>query len=166
MADRPARGGGVRAHVGAARRAGELHAAIAVRYAGGAIGTISGTSAHSDIGIAENELEIDVVGSEGQFFLDIERGTARLARRGVVEEVDLGHAGGLYDCEGPPLALVDLALGRDVGNASPGELGARTVEILSAAYESARTGRPARVAERPHSHGAGATGSSHDAIGA
>jgi hypothetical protein len=35
--------------------------------------------------------------------------------------------------------LVDLALGRDVVNSSPGELGARTVELLDAAYRSANS---------------------------
>jgi hypothetical protein len=47
---------------------------------------------------------------------------------------------GAYDAEGPTNAIVDLALGRDVDNNSPGELAARTVELLDAAYRSARTG--------------------------
>jgi hypothetical protein len=54
---------------------------------------------------------------------------------------------GVYDCDGPPHALVDLALGKDVPNLSPGELGARTVEILDAAYRSARSGRLESVRE-------------------
>jgi len=37
--------------------------------------------------------------------------------------------------------LVDLALGKEVENCSPGELGARTVEILDAAYRSAASGQ-------------------------
>jgi hypothetical protein len=45
----------------------------------------------------------------------------------------------LYDCDGPPNALVDLALGTDVQNCSPGELGARAVEILDAGYRSSRS---------------------------
>jgi predicted dehydrogenase len=123
----------------------ELHDAIAIRFGGGAIGTLAGTSAHMGIGVPENELEINVVGAEGQFSLDVGNGRARLARRDGEEVVDLGTDGGLYDCDGPPHALVDLALGAAVENCAPGELGARTVEVLAAAYESARTGRPARA---------------------
>ena len=37
--------------------------------------------------------------------------------------------------------LVDLALGKEVENCSPGELGARTVEIIDAAYRSAASGK-------------------------
>jgi hypothetical protein len=54
--------------------------------------------------------------------------------------LDLEPDAGVYDCVGPIDALVDLALGRDVENRSPIELGARTVEILDAAYRSARSG--------------------------
>ena len=47
---------------------------------------------------------------------------------------------GLYNCQGPIDALVDAALGRPPANNSPAELGARTVEILEAAYRSAASG--------------------------
>jgi predicted dehydrogenase len=124
----------------------ELHDAIALRFAGGAIGTLSGTSAHNGIGVVENELTIHVVGREGQFTLDIERGRAWLGRYDGEEAVDLGHEAGLYDCDGPPNALLDLALGREgAENSAPGELGARTVEILAAAYRSAASGRSEKV---------------------
>jgi predicted dehydrogenase len=123
----------------------ELHDAVAIRFAGGAIGTLSGTSSHMGIGVPENELQIHVVGSEGQFSLDIGGGRAWLGRGDGEEAIDLGVEGGLYDCDGPPHALVDLALGTGAENCAPGELGARTVDVLAAAYESARTGRPARA---------------------
>jgi hypothetical protein len=54
----------------------------------------------------------------------------------------------LYDCEGPPNTLVDLALGKDVENYSPGELGARAVEIVDAAYRSAQSGKLEAVRAR------------------
>lgn len=124
----------------------ELHDAIAIRFEGGAIGTLAGASTHTDVvGSAENELTVHVVGGDGQFSLDIGAGRAWLGRRDGEWEVDLGPEGGAYDCDGPPHALVDLGLGLEVENCSPGELGARTVEVLAAAYESARTGASARV---------------------
>ena len=61
-------------------------------------------------------------------------------------ETACGPGDGLYTCDGPVHAACDLALGKDVVNASPGELGARTVEILAAAYRSADIGSVVRVA--------------------
>jgi predicted dehydrogenase len=120
----------------------ELHDAIILRMRDGAIGVLAGGSAHADaVGAPENELDINVIGRDGQFELSVARGSARLLRPDGERTVDLGPAGGAYDCVGPPLALVDLALGRSVANQTPGELGARTVEILAAAYASARTGQ-------------------------
>ncbi len=124
----------------------ELHAAISLQFEDGAIGSLSGASSHSDaVGAPENELDINVVGRDGQFQVSIEYGVARLLRVDGEQTIDLGPEGGSYDCVGPPLALVDMAAGRDVVNQSPGDLGARTVEILSAAYESARTGSTAVI---------------------
>lgn len=124
----------------------ELHDAIAVRYAGGAIGTVTGASSHMGIGVPESELDIRAVGSEGQFALDVARGRFWCGRPGAAEEVELGTEGGDYDCDGPPNALIDLALGRpDAVNRTPGELGARTVEILAAAYASVASHAPAVI---------------------
>jgi predicted dehydrogenase len=123
----------------------ELHDAIVIRYEGGSIGTLTGASAHTTIGVPENELDIRAVGSDGQLVLDVAKGTFWIGRDDARVEVDLGPEGGFYDCDGPPHALVDLALGRPVTNRAPGELGARTVEILHAVYTSARTNAPASV---------------------
>lgn len=125
----------------------ELHDAISIQFEGGAIGALSGASSHVDAkGVPENELDIHIVGRDGQFGLNIASGRCDLARRDGRWEVDLGEAGGRYDCYDPIDTLVELAAGGDVENCSPGELGARTVEILAAAYESARTGLPVSVA--------------------
>jgi hypothetical protein len=53
----------------------------------------------------------------------------------------LGYQALFYNCAGPPNTLIDLALGEDVDNCSPGELGARAVEITEAAYRSVASGR-------------------------
>jgi predicted dehydrogenase len=126
----------------------ELHDAVAIRFTNGAIATMSGGSSHLGSGGSGNKAQLDVraIGSEGQFQIDLERELVRLFRAGGDESrPTLETDAGLYDCDGPPNALVDLALGREVDNCSPGELGARTVEILDAIYRSARSGEPERV---------------------
>ena len=92
----------------------------------------------TNINAPENELDIRVVASHGQLSVDIARGRCWIGRPDDDWTLDLGPPGGIYDCDGPPNALVDLALDRPVQNCSPGELGARTVEVLYAVYRSAR----------------------------
>lgn len=125
----------------------ELHDAVVVRYTNGAIGTMSGASGH--LGAANNRhaVEIRVVGSKGQFHLDL-RQNILWRYRGPDDDrrVPLEPDAGLYDCIGPIDALVDAGLGRQPANNSPAELGARTVEILETAYRSARSGRLESVA--------------------
>jgi predicted dehydrogenase len=124
----------------------ELHDAVALRFAGGAIGTMDGGSAHVDAGGNKHQLELRVIGSEGQFHLDLEREQLWLFRApGTDIRPALEPGAGRYDCDGPPAALVDLALGRDVENCSPGWLGARTVEVLDACYRSALSGAVAGI---------------------
>jgi predicted dehydrogenase len=124
----------------------ELHDAIALRYRGGAIGTLAGGSAHLGAGGNKHQLEVRAIGSDGQVQIDVEREIAWLWRPDGEYRPELAPDAGAYDCDGPPATLVDLALGRDVENHSPAELAARTVEILDAAYRSARTGRLEPVA--------------------
>ena len=67
--------------------------------------------------------------------------SSRLYRPGDDTRLPVRPGDALYNDDGPPNALVDLALGREVRNYAPGELGARTVEVLEAAYRSAASGR-------------------------
>jgi predicted dehydrogenase len=126
----------------------ELHDAITIRYSGGAIGTVTGVSSHQGTGTRENELAIRAIGADGQFALDFATGTFTIGTGDGVQNIDLGPKAGAYDCDGPPNALVDLALGAGA-NKSPGWLGARTVEILAAVYASAASGEAATIAARP-----------------
>ena len=82
-----------------------------------------------------------VVGSRGMFHLDL-RENLLWRYRGPDDDVrvPLDADAGLYDCQGPIDALVEAGMGRPFANNSPGELGARTVEILEAAYRSAGSG--------------------------
>lgn len=126
----------------------ELHDAIAVRYRGGAIGTLGGGSCHLGANGNKHQLEVRAIGSEGQLQIDVEREIGWLWRTDGEVRLDVRDGDGAYDCDGPPDALIDLALGKDVVNHSPAELGARTVELLDAAYRSARSGALETVAAR------------------
>lgn len=126
----------------------ELHDGVTIRYDNGAIGTMDGGSCHLNAGGNKHQLEVRAIGSEGQLHIDLERELLWLFRAPDQDyRPALEPEAGRYDCDGPPNTLVDLALGKDVDNCSPGELGARTVEILDACYRSARSGRlePVRV---------------------
>jgi predicted dehydrogenase len=120
----------------------ELYDAIVVRYDNGAIGTLSGGSAHLEANKNKHQLEVRAIGSQGQFQIDLDRELVwrfRAPSADVRLAVDAGS--GLYDCVGPIDTLVELGLGREVENCSQLELGARTVEILAAAYRSAESGK-------------------------
>jgi len=119
----------------------ELHDAIVLRYDNGAIGTLAGGSAHIGANNNKHQVEVRAIGSKGQFQIDLDRELVwRFRVPGEDVRLSFEPNAGLYDCIGPIDALVDLALGHDVENCSPIELGARTVEILDAAYRSARSG--------------------------
>jgi predicted dehydrogenase len=148
----------------------ELHDSIAVRYHNGAIGTISGGSAHFSLAQlrGKRQAEVRVIGSEGQFHIDLERELVwryRNPEDDVRVEPQPAAAGGppggpgaspsggpggpggppagapAHPPGGPTDTLIDLALGRDVENCATIELGARTVELLDAAYRSAQSGQ-------------------------
>ncbi len=125
----------------------ELHDAMAMRFTSGAIGTMGGGSSH--LGGADNRhaVEVRAIGSRGQFHLDL-RDNILWRYRSPTDDVrvPLEADAGLYNCQGPIDAVVDAGLGRNPANNSPAELGARTVEILEAAYRSAKSGVLERVA--------------------
>jgi predicted dehydrogenase len=124
----------------------ELHDAVSIRYTNGAIGTMSGASSH--LGGANNRhaVEVRVVGSNGMFHLDLRDNVLWRYRSSEDDvRVPLELDAGLYDCTGPIEALVAAGAGRPFDNNSPAELGARTVEILEAAYRSAASGSAERV---------------------
>jgi predicted dehydrogenase len=125
----------------------EHYDACALRFTNGAVGTMAGGSAHLGFDDNKHELAMRAIGSEGHFACDLQRELVWLYRAGGEEvKLDVKPGDAAYNCDGPPHTLVDLALGRDVRNWAPGELGARTVEILDAAYRSAASGKPERVA--------------------
>jgi len=127
----------------------ELHDAVAMRFTNGAVGTMDGGAAHLNAGGNKHQLELRVIGSDGQFQIDLEREQLWLFRAPNHDvRPELEPNAGLYDCEGPPNALVDLALGHRVENCSPGWLGARCVATLDACYRSAASATVAEVQAR------------------
>lgn len=125
----------------------EHYDACSIRYTNGAIGTLAGGSAHLGYDDNKHQLELRAIGSEGHFVCDLQRELLWLYRAdGEDTKVPVQPGEALYNCDGPPHALVDLALGKDVRNWAPGELGARTVELLDAAYRSAASGKIEAVA--------------------
>lgn len=124
----------------------ELHDAMSIRFSGGATGSISGASFHSGINSDRHQYEIRVFGTEGQLHADLERDQLWLWRSDGVERAPaLPPDAGAYHCRGPVHTILDLAQGRDVPNHSPVALGARTVEVLAAAYASMASGQPERI---------------------
>jgi predicted dehydrogenase len=121
----------------------DLSDAIGYRLEAGAIGTVASTGTLRPGQPSQRELRY--YGSEG--FLLQELALGKLAYHGndgtVEEYPDLG-ADEIYPTGAPARELVDLILDRhpDEGaSQAPGELGARTVEFLEAAYRSAADGR-------------------------
>lgn len=124
----------------------EFYNACAIAYSDGVIGALAGAASHVGYRMNRAHLEVEIIGSEGQYFCDIQHDEAYLYLRGQKEfRLDVTPAEGAYNCDGPVNTLVELALGRPVPNLSPGWLGAHTVEILDAAYRSARSGLPESV---------------------
>jgi predicted dehydrogenase len=124
----------------------ELHDAAVLTFDNGAIGTLSGGSCHWGAGKNRHQQEVRVIGSLGQLHIDVEREIV-WRYRGPSDDIRIPvkPGDGDYECRGPIDALIDLAAGRDVVNASPAELGARTVEIIDALYRSANQGRSVEV---------------------
>jgi predicted dehydrogenase len=124
----------------------DFHDAAVITYDNGAIGTLSGASSHWGANGNKHQQEVRIIGSEGQFHVDVEREIA-WRYRGPDDDIrsPLEPGDGAYECLGPTDALVDLAAGREVVNASPAWLGARVVEIIDALYQSARSGLPHHI---------------------
>jgi predicted dehydrogenase len=124
----------------------DVYDALSVRFAGGAIGTISGAGTVPPTGKAQYQVDLRIFGSEGLLMLDLERTRLELRRHdGRSECLTLAADAGAYTCEGPPHNFVDLVLGKTEVNWAPGEAAMRSVLLLDAAYRSAVSGQPQRV---------------------
>jgi predicted dehydrogenase len=134
----------VTARMSSTNAAVDMYDAAAVTFENGAIGTISG-AATLPPGV-KFQLDVRIFGSEGVLVLDVDRERLDLFRHdGKHRHFDVPPGEGDYHCEGPPNRFVELIKGEGV-NESPGEVGARSVELLDAMFESvAEGGVPVRV---------------------
>ncbi|MEX2183575.1 MAG: Gfo/Idh/MocA family oxidoreductase [Chloroflexota bacterium] len=119
----------------------ELHDALAVRFEGGAIGSVGGASLPQDTFGNQHQLIIRITGRHGQVVLDMAAG--RVARSLGDEDVtaSLSDEDVRWAFERVTDRIVDLALGTTSVNPSPASLGAKVVEMLDAMYRSAESGR-------------------------
>jgi predicted dehydrogenase len=128
----------------------DLCDAISVRFEGGALGTLASTGGIPAPQSAHQQLELRIYGSQGYALLDAMAGTCAIHYAdGSIERLDDVPADGRYPNEATSRHLVDLVLSDEPAaiNTSSGEIGARTVELLEAAYRSAAERRVVRIDE-------------------
>ena len=122
--------------------------ALAIRFAGGALGVIGSTGAVTPVTHTDT-LEYIVHGSAGHLHFDVMDGALKLYsdQSDIVEPtLDVPDR---YPMFSPATNLIDLALGKEP-NGSPASIGLRTVDILHAAYQSAQQdGAPINVEGGP-----------------
>ena len=135
----PGAGGGVR-RTGQSPAGVDYYDAAVVRFAGGATGSLSGSSTvpkHRGF-----QIDLRIFGTEGMLLLDIERERLELRRRdGNDRVVPLGPGDGAYECAEPLRVFVDICRGLKPQNPAPGEVGLKAVQVLDAMYRSAASGR-------------------------
>lgn len=122
----------------------DLYDALSVRFESGAIGSFSGAGTTPE----GNPFQVDIriFGSEGVLMIDVERERLELRRDDKQDVTEFPPRGtGDYACDGPPNNLIDLILGKTTENFAPGWTGMRSVELLDAAYRSAKSGLPEAV---------------------
>jgi predicted dehydrogenase len=119
----------------------DLHDAIALRLDGGVIGSVSGSALPAGTFGNQHQLQIRVTGDRGQLLVDLDRPMVRRSR-GTQDDVtvDLSADDQAWSFQRVIDRFVDLASGRAVENRSPGELGARVVDVLDGMARSAHAG--------------------------
>lgn len=122
----------------------DMYDAAYVVFESGSIGTISGAAT-----LPENDpfqVDIRIFGNEGVLLLDVERERLEVRRHdGHHQHFDIPAGEGAYTCVEPPNRFIDVIKGTARNN-SPGEIGAKTVELIEAMHKSAQDGGlPVRV---------------------
>ena len=122
----------------------DMYNAATVVYDNGAAGAISGAATLPPG--SRFQVDIRIFGSEGVLTLDLDRARLEILRHdGNHVRKELPVNAGEYNCDGPPNRFVDLIQGHGT-NDSPGEVAARSVELLDAMFRSvAEGGKPVTV---------------------
>ncbi|TDC97601.1 Gfo/Idh/MocA family oxidoreductase [Actinomadura sp. 7K507] len=113
----------------------DLADSIAIRFDGGAIGTMSSTGAV--LPVHEEIARLEIFGRDGHVLLDVNAGTAAVHHGEGLTELPRLPAVERNPEHAPVHNLVDLALGRG-RNGSPAEIGLGAVQFVAAMYRSAR----------------------------
>jgi predicted dehydrogenase len=120
------------------RTGADLTQAIGCRFANGATGMMGGAATMPPG--SPYQLDIRLFGTEGMLLLDIERPRLEIRRNdGRNWSMQTTHLPGAYACVEPLRTFVDLIQGKEVENRSPARVGVRAVEVLDAAFRSARS---------------------------
>ena len=123
----------------------DVHDAMIVTFENGAIGAINGASSHESK--PNVEWQVAIFGSAGQLQIDSVTAVVHFGSAdGNVYRADLPPGAGTYEPAGPLRTLISVAQGGPVGEESPAELGAKTVELVEASFRSCRSGRAEAVA--------------------
>lgn len=122
----------------------DLVNAVAFRFEGGALGTMSATG--SLVPHQPQQQDVRYHGTNGVLIQDLVGGRVDAYFNDGREEHVETPKGQKYPAGAPARALADLIAGKGENPAS-GVVGARAVEFLEAAYRSAETGRRVAIAE-------------------
>ena len=125
----------------------DMYNAATVSFENGALGTISGAATLPD-GV-KFQVDIRIFGDEGVLLLDVERERVEVRRHDNQHQtVEVPENAGAYDCDVPPARFIELIQGHGT-NDSPGEVAARSVELIAAMFRSAKQGgQPVQVQEK------------------
>jgi predicted dehydrogenase len=122
----------------------DMYDAASVVFDNGALGTVSGAATLPDG--SKFQVDVRIFGSEGVLLLDVERERVEVRRHdGKNANLAIPTDAGAYDCDVPPNRFVELIQGHG-SNDSPGEVAARSVELITAMFRSAaQEGKPVGV---------------------
>lgn len=118
----------------------DLSAAISCRFDNGVTGMIGGAATMPPD--STYQVDIRIFGKRGMMMLDLERPRLEIRRHdGHHAKMLMTAKPGEYSCVEPLRTFVRLLRGEDADNRSPASIGRRTVQVLDAAFRSARSGR-------------------------
>jgi predicted dehydrogenase len=118
----------------------ELYDAFAVEFTSGAIGAFSGAgNMPEDTGF---QVDVRIFGRDGVMSIDCDRARLAVQRHdGDNFDMTLEPNAGEYRGGGPPGNFADLLTGKTETNYAPGWAGAAAIEMIDAAYRSAKSGK-------------------------